>query len=225
VKDKAVKDKIEKNKIVKKEIEKGQTEKNKIVKNKIAKDRAANEGMPVVRQCMVALGIVINIVGAFIALNLHLPVYLDSIGTVMISALYGPVYGIVTGLLGSLVSGFTFDIYSLYFAPVQIFTGFMAGVMFNTKWLKKGWIPLGSLAVSLPTSIASAVISAFVFGGITSSGSSIIVQVLTKAGVSLTVSCFVVQVVTDYFDKLLGIVIVSVVLRAMTGDMKAKLKY
>ena len=29
------------------------------------------------KQCMVALGIVLNIVGAFIALNLRLPVYLD----------------------------------------------------------------------------------------------------------------------------------------------------
>ena len=90
------------------------------------------KGFSAVRQCMVALGIVLNIVGAFIALNLHLPVYLDSIGTVMNAALFGPVYGIMTGILGSLVSGFTFDIYSLYFAPVQIFTGLMAGLMFKT---------------------------------------------------------------------------------------------
>ena len=33
----------------------------------------------VVKQCMIAIGIVINIVGAFLALNLRLPVYLDSI--------------------------------------------------------------------------------------------------------------------------------------------------
>ena len=35
------------------------------------------------KQCMVALGIVLNIVGAFIALNLRLPIYLDSVGTVL----------------------------------------------------------------------------------------------------------------------------------------------
>ena len=29
------------------------------------------------KQCMVALGIVLNIVGAFIALNLRLPIYLE----------------------------------------------------------------------------------------------------------------------------------------------------
>lgn len=66
------------------------------------------------KQCMVALGIVLNIVGAFIALNLRLPIYLDSVGTVLSGALLGPVYGVATGVLGSLISGITFDIYSLY---------------------------------------------------------------------------------------------------------------
>lgn len=178
----------------------------------------------IMKECMVALGIVINIVGAFIALNLRLPIYLDSIGTLMNAALFGPVYGILTGLLGSIISGFTFDIYSLYFAPVQILTGLMAGLLFKTKWLKKGWIPLGAFFTAFPTSIGSAVISAFFFGGITSSGSSFIVQVLTKAGLSLTASCFVVQVVTDYADKLVGIVLVTIITAALTADMKAKLR-
>ena len=106
------------------------------------------------KQCMVALGIVLNIVGAFIALNLRLPIYLDSVGTVLSGALLGPVYGVATGVLGSLISGITFDIYSLYYAPVQILTGLMAGLMFRTKWLQGYRLPIGGLAVSLPTSIS-----------------------------------------------------------------------
>ena len=39
------------------------------------------------KQCMVALGIVLNIVGAFLALNLRIAIYLDSIGTVLSGAL------------------------------------------------------------------------------------------------------------------------------------------
>ena len=77
-------------------------------------------------QCMVALGIVLNIVGAFIALNLRLPVYLDSSGTVLSGALLGPVYGVATGVLGSFISGITFDVYSLYYAPVQFLSCLMA---------------------------------------------------------------------------------------------------
>lgn len=177
------------------------------------------------KQCMAALGIVLNVVGAFIAFNLHLPVYLDSIGTILVSALYGPVYGVITGVLGSLVSGFTFDIYSLYFAPVQIFTGLMAGVLFGTRWLKKTKIPFGAFLVSLPTSIISALITAVIFGGITSSGSSLIVQILSKIGLNLTLSCFIVQVLTDYLDKLLAVILVTMVLAALTADMREKLHY
>lgn len=182
------------------------------------------KNITVIKQCVVALGIVINIAGAFIALNMRLPVYLDSIGTVMNGALLGPVYGMLTGVLGSLISGVTFDIYSLYFSPVQLLTGLMAGMLFRSKWMKKGRLPAGAFFMAFPTSIASAVISAFVFGGMTSSGSSFIVQILTKAGLGLTASCFVVQVITDYFDKLIAAVIVTVVLKAMTKEMKSKIR-
>lgn len=176
------------------------------------------------KQCMVALGIVLNIVGAFIALNLRLPVYLDSVGTVLSGVLLGPVYGAATGVLGSLISGITFDIYSLYYAPVQIFTGLMAGWMFRTKWLS-GWrLPFGGLIVSLPTSIASAVITAFLFGGITSSGSSYLVVLMSNLGMNLTLSCFLVQVLTDYADKLIAVLLVTAALRALSPEMKMKIR-
>ncbi|MEE0751750.1 ECF transporter S component [Frisingicoccus sp.] len=178
----------------------------------------------VVKQCMIAIGIVINIVGAFLALNLRLPVYLDSIGTVLVSGLLGPVYGMVTGVLGSMISGITFDIYSLYYAPVQLFTGLMAGLVFRTVWLK-GWrLPIGSLAVSLPTSVVSAMITAFLFGGITSSGSSYLVVLMNNLGMNLTLSCFLVQVLTDYGDKLIAVILVTATLRSMTPEMKLKIR-
>lgn len=176
------------------------------------------------KQCMVALGIVLNIVGAFIALNLRLPVYLDSVGTVLSCALLGPVYGAATGVLGSLISGITFDIYSLYYAPVQILTGLTAGWMFRTKWLS-GWrLPFGGLVVALPTSIASAVITASLFGGITSSGSSYLVVLMSNLGMSLTLSCFLVQVLTDYADKLIAVLLVTGALRALSPEMKMKIR-
>lgn len=177
-----------------------------------------------IKQCAVALGIVLNIAGAFIALNLRLPVYMDSIGTIMISALLGPVYGITTGLLGSIISGIFFDIYSLYYAPVQILTGLMAGILFKSAWPKGIKMPVGALCLSFPTSIVSSIITAFIFGGITSSASSYIVQILSKLGVGLTLSCFIVQIITDYADKFIGAVIVMGVLRTMPKELKIKIR-
>jgi len=177
-----------------------------------------------IKQCVVAMGIVINIVGAFIALNLRLPVYLDSIGTIMVSSLLGPAYGIATGLLGSVLSGISFDIYSLYYAPVQILTGLMAGILFKSTWMKGIKAPVGVLFLSLPTSIASSVITAFIFGGITSSASSYIVQILSNLGVGLTLSCFIVQIITDYADKFVAAMIVMGVLAAMPKELIIKIR-
>lgn len=177
-----------------------------------------------IKQCMVALGIVLNILGAFLALNLRLPIYLDSIGTVLTGALLGPVYGVATGVLGSLISGITFDIYSLYYAPVQVLTGLMAGLLFQTKWLKERWLPLGSFVLSLPTSMASAVITALIFGGITSSGSSYLVILMNNLGMNLTLSCFIVQVLTDYGDKLVAVLLVTAALKVLTPEMKGRIR-
>ncbi len=57
---------------------------------------------------------VINILGGTIALLLRLPVYLDSIGTVLAAALFGPAAGLVPGLISGLISGMTSDVYAFY---------------------------------------------------------------------------------------------------------------
>lgn len=176
------------------------------------------------KECMTAMGIAVNIAGAFIAANLHLPIYMDSIGTILNAALLGPGWAMLTGVLGSLASGVLFDVYSLYYAPVQLITGCLAGLLFKSIWLKGRRMVIGTFFFSLPLSLASAVITAFVFGGITSSGSSFLVQIMTKLGMNLTLSCFVVQVVTDYADKLAAVLIAAAVTAAMTGEMKRKLR-
>ncbi len=48
---------------------------------------------------LIALFIVINIVGGHLALYTKLPIYLDTIGTLLGSAFFGPVGGLITGVL------------------------------------------------------------------------------------------------------------------------------
>ncbi|SCI16670.1 MULTISPECIES: ECF transporter S component [unclassified Romboutsia] len=170
---------------------------------------------------LVGLGISINVVGAFIALSLKLPIYLDSIGTILIAAILGPKYAVISGFLGSIVSGMTFDIYSLYFAPVQISTGLLAGIMFKKGMLEGKKTPIGTFIFVLPTSIISAMVAAVVFGGVTSSGSAYIVQVLEVLSVgNLFSNIFLTQIVTDYIDKLLGVILVNLAMNVMPKSLK-----
>ncbi|MCR8744951.1 ECF transporter S component [Romboutsia lituseburensis] len=168
---------------------------------------------------LLGFGVALNVIGAFIAFNLRLPIYLDSIGTVMVAILLGPKYAVLTGLTGSVVSGVTFDIYSIYFAPVQITTGLIAGAVYKKGLLEGRKTPIGVFIYALPTAIVGSVISAFLFGGITSSGSSYIVQILKAIGISDVVSVFLTQIFTDYMDELVALTMVRLALKTLPKNI------
>lgn len=168
---------------------------------------------------MIALGIAINFIGGTIALALRLPIYLDAIGTVMISAILGPLSGMTTGILSGIISGMTTDLVALYFIPVQIITGIVAGFLFRTSCFEKWKMIIGVLMLTVPGTIISSIIAAFVFGGITSSGSSVIVQLLNKVGLSMTSSVFIVQIITDYLDRFITVALVCSTLKVLPKNL------
>ena len=55
------------------------------------------------KQMLITIGIVLNVVGAFIAMTFSIPFYMDSIGTILIAGLLGPKYAMLTGVLGNLM--------------------------------------------------------------------------------------------------------------------------
>ena len=173
------------------------------------------------------MAVVINIVGGQIALMLRLPVYLDSIGTILTGAVLGPWFGMLPNLLSGIFMGMTVDIYSLYFAPVGMITGIMSGILLHGetagKSVKGRWIFLKGLGVSVPGTIMSAVINAVLFGGVTSSGSTVIVQLLARTPLGLTGSIFAVQFLTDYIDRCVSIFAVSMVLPIVSGELRRRI--
>ena len=123
--------------------------------------------------CILALCSVINLIGGQIALLLRLPIYLDSFGTVFAAAVMGPFYGMIPGIVSNLIGGVTTDIYALYYLPVQMITGCMAGFVFRKipphGGKDLGKILFGAGMISIPGTLVSSSITAIVFGGITSS--------------------------------------------------------
>ena len=166
---------------------------------------------------MIAMAAAINLIGAQVALVLRLPIYLDSIGTIFVAIAFGPWYGVLPGIISSLISGFTTDIYAIYFMPSQMITAIMAGGVLHQSY-KKLKLPFLTLLVTVPGTILSSVICAVLFDGVTSSGSAMLVFLLRKLGLGMAQSVFVIQVITDYFDKLLAILISLAVIKAVPLD-------
>ncbi len=171
--------------------------------------------------CLAAMAACINVAGGQLALTFRLPVYLDSIGTILAGIWMGPVFGMVPNLVSGVILGLTTDVYSLYFAPVGMITGFMAGSHCS---LNKKNLFLPALAITVPGTVISSLICAVLFGGITSSGSTILVQLLAKTPLGMTASVFVVQIVTDYLDRLISLFAAVCLLQALPSDLKNRWK-
>lgn len=178
-----------------------------------------------VKLCILAFCAVINLLGGQIALLFRLPIYLDSFGTVLAAALLGPVYGMIPGIISNLIGGMTTDLYALYYLPVQIITGWMSGIVFRKVPPRNGRdlirILFGAGMISIPGTLVSSSITSIIFGGITSSGSTILVQLLHHLGLGLTASVCIVQGLTDYADRTVVLMLTSVLLMVLPSSVKA----
>ncbi|HEO3343871.1 TPA: ECF transporter S component [Streptococcus agalactiae] len=155
----------------------------------------------------ISIAIAINLVGANLALFLRLPIYLDTIGTLLISVILGPWYAASTAFLSALINWMTTDIFSLYYSPVAIVVAIITGILIKRN-CKPSSLLWKSLIISLPGTIIASVITVILFKGITSSGSSIIAQFLHGIGLDMTSSLILVQVGTDYMDRLISLILV-----------------
>ena len=168
----------------------------------------ANQKTVTRNTCIVGLCVAINLAGSKLAYYAHIPIYLDSIGTILGSALLGPFWGILASTVAGLVSGVLGDMYAIYFLPGAMFTGLFAGLVLHNK---KNTIPNSfwkSAVIAVPCGVVIATINYYMFGGVSSSSSSIIVQVLSHIGMPLSWSVMIVQLITEYLDKLVAVTLV-----------------
>ena len=83
---------------------------------------------------LIPIAIAINIVlGQTVSAALKVPIYLDSIGTILVGVLAGPIPGLVTGLLANLIWTYVLPApfhsdYAAPFAVVAAEIGFVSGV-------------------------------------------------------------------------------------------------
>ena len=172
---------------------------------------------------IMALAIALNFIGGLIAISLKLPIYFDSIGTVLVGFLFGVVPAILTGVVSYIVNYRTFDPCALYFIPAQIIIALCSGIFYRRGLFNGKKSILGIILMAIPVSFVSACIAAYVFGGVTSAGSAIIVGILGNNGISMVLGVFLTQIVTDLLDKILIVYLVLAAIKVIPRDIKNKI--
>jgi energy-coupling factor transport system substrate-specific component len=159
----------------------------------------------------IPVAIAINIAIGQIVVLLKLPVFLDSIGTVLVGIICGPWAGALTGALSNTIWGL-FNPDSLPWWPVAFFIGLVAGLCANAGLFKNWWkVILSGFLIALTAAIASTPIAVYLYGG-NAKGSSFITAYLmqTAKAVSAVLSTgFLVEPVDKISTAMLAFAIVQ----------------
>jgi energy-coupling factor transport system substrate-specific component len=166
---------------------------------------------------LIPVALAINIAVGQLVLAVKLPLYLDSIGTVLVGILAGPWAGAVTGFLSSLIWTLTgWFPQAIAWAGVAAVIGAMAGAFGRAAWMHSGWKSLlAGLLTGVVAAVLSAPIAAYVFGGVTGSGTDLLVAMARSAGLDALGANMAQGIVSDPLDKMITFLIVFGVLRAL----------
>ncbi len=173
---------------------------------------------------LIPLAVGINwAMGQFVAAT-HLPVFLDTVGTVLVAALAGVGPALATGVLSqTALAALGGNVIWLWFLPVQLAVAVLAGVAARrggfASWRRAALVGTGVGALA---AAASAPIALFAFGGVTGGGVTVITALLRAVGMPLGPAVVVSSGATDVLDKAVTFLLVRSILIALPGRMAAR---
>jgi energy-coupling factor transport system substrate-specific component len=171
---------------------------------------------------LIPVAIAINIaIGQIVAL-LKLPVFLDSIGTVLVGIICGPWAGALTGALSNTIWGL-FNPDSLPWWPVAFFIGLVAGFCANAGLFKNWWkVIVSGFLIALTAAITSTPIAVYLYGGITASGSSFITAYLLQTGQDVVSAVLSTSFLVEPVDKIATAMLAYAIVQGLSKRLVAR---
>ncbi|MBQ9004164.1 MAG: HD domain-containing protein [Eggerthellaceae bacterium] len=171
--------------------------------------------------------IAVNVLGARIALALGLPVFLDSVGTILAGILGGYVPAIVVGYLSNLINSL-FDSATVYYGVISVLIAMLAAFIGNRGWFKK--LPLVLASIPLFALIGGglgSVLTYFLYGAGIGEGVSapIAWQIYSSGALGEFGSQLSADLLIDLIDKALSVLLAALVYHLLPEDFLEKLDF
>lgn len=172
---------------------------------------------------LVPVAIALNIVVGQITSTLKLPIFLDSLGTILVGVLAGPWAGLFTGVLTNLIWGLISDPVAAAFAPVAGVIGLVAGLTARAGLFKQWWkVLLAGVLIGVAASIVAVPIRVYMFGGVTGSGADFITAYLLATGRDLFGSVIITVLSSNVPDKVVTALAVWGIIQALPQRFTAR---
>lgn len=169
---------------------------------------------------LIPAAIGINYLGKLVAGLLKLPLWLDSIGTVLSAMLAGPIIGALSGMINNIIYGVTADPISTVYAITSGVIGLIVGVMAYKGWLKnfKTVIVVG-LVVGLAAAVISTPLNLIFWGGQTGNvWGDAFYAFLVSNDVPVWLASFGDSVVVDVPDKLATVIVGYLIFKGLPNN-------
>lgn len=165
---------------------------------------------------LIPAAVAINLVVGGVVKELSLPVFLDTVGTVLVAVLAGPLAGGLVGTVSQLLLGLLTGYQYLPFVVIQWLLAGLAAFVVRRRGFRSightiGW----GIVCGLCCGALSSVISFYLFRGSTGGGVSWVVAGARSLGASLPAAVAIGSSSTDVLDKGIVIVVVGMLLRAL----------
>lgn len=166
---------------------------------------------------LLPVAIALNVViGQIIGTLTPVPLYLDSIGTVLVGVLAGPASGALTGVLSNLIWGVTLGPSLLPFTAGAAFIGAAAGWAARLGLFRRVWSAVvAGAVVGVPAGAIAAPVAAYVYGGGLGVGTGSVVATLQAAGLEMISATTVQSLASDTADKAIVFAIAALVVRSL----------
>jgi energy-coupling factor transport system substrate-specific component len=173
-----------------------------------------------------AMGIALNVLLGTVVSWLKIPLlFLDTIGTVLISVLFGPWWGVLTGGLTNVVLGATTGASAIFFGLVNIAIALVVGFMARKFDFAKWYVALATgLIISIVAPLIGTPIAVAVYGGLNGSGMDFVVLWLRASGETVFASTFISRITGNLVDKIVTCLLVMVLIVRLPSFSKVMAK-
>ena len=161
------------------------------------------------------VAVAMNIVLGIITSALGIPLYLDTLGTVLSAAILGPRPGIIVGALSNIITGLIYSVSDIPFCLVNMAVGLVVGLV--AKKFKFDWIQalIVGLVLSVLCPAIGTPIGIFVYGGLNGTFSDVLVMSLVQGGKSIFQASFLRNIASNLIDKVGTCLIGCALIKAM----------
>ena len=153
---------------------------------------------------LIPVAVGINYVGKLFAATLKLPLWLDSIGTVLSGFLGGPWVGAVSGAINNAFYGITMDPISFWYLITSLALGLVAGYLAYAGWIRNiGRAFVLGVLLAVTATVVSVPINVVLWGGTTGNawGDAIYTALMAK-GWPVWLASTADEFVVDLIDKI-----------------------